>query len=202
MKLYIWLNLKIFCISLFHREEYYQEGDHVHPRLKALKAYRKALATWGRWVDRHIDYKKTLVFFRGYSGTHFRYRLTGLCLTLMLNSFFRMWIIWYFSSQASDIYAVQFACLHVFNVLARVEIVILIFDKQEIVIRSYWSQILNSQMFGQRLRSQGPGIVCSVLSLFCSLWCSYSLQIIGKWSIIWCSYKFSTQKYGMCKYLC
>ncbi|KMT07216.1 hypothetical protein BVRB_6g148510 [Beta vulgaris subsp. vulgaris] len=53
-------------------EEYYQEGDHVHPRLKALKAYRKALATWGRWVDRHIDYKKTLVFFRGYSGTHFR----------------------------------------------------------------------------------------------------------------------------------
>uniref|UniRef100_A0A803LJD5 Trichome birefringence-like N-terminal domain-containing protein n=1 Tax=Chenopodium quinoa TaxID=63459 RepID=A0A803LJD5_CHEQI len=53
-------------------EEYYQEGDLVHPRLKALKAYRKALATWGRWVDRHIDYKKTLVFFRGYSGTHFR----------------------------------------------------------------------------------------------------------------------------------
>ncbi|CAO2829280.1 unnamed protein product [Amaranthus hypochondriacus] len=53
-------------------EEYYQEGDHVHPRLKALKAYRKALTTWGRWVDRHIDYNRTLVFFRGYSGTHFR----------------------------------------------------------------------------------------------------------------------------------
>ncbi|CAO2828848.1 unnamed protein product [Amaranthus hypochondriacus] len=53
-------------------EEYYQEGTHVHPRLKVLKAYKKALSTWGRWVDRHIDYNKTLVFFRGYSGTHFR----------------------------------------------------------------------------------------------------------------------------------
>ncbi|KAL2924722.1 Protein trichome birefringence-like 2 [Bienertia sinuspersici] len=53
-------------------EDYYQEGNHVHPRLKALKAYKKALATWGRWIDRRVDYNKTLVFFRGYSVTHFR----------------------------------------------------------------------------------------------------------------------------------
>ncbi|KAH9619740.1 hypothetical protein KSS87_000257 [Heliosperma pusillum] len=52
--------------------DYYQEGNHLYPRLKALQAYGKALRTWGRWVDRHVNPNKTLVFFRGYSGTHFR----------------------------------------------------------------------------------------------------------------------------------
>ncbi|KAL9240956.1 hypothetical protein vseg_015120 [Gypsophila vaccaria] len=53
-------------------EDYYQEGNYVYPRLKALQAYGKALRTWGRWVDKNVDCNKTLVFFRGYSGTHFR----------------------------------------------------------------------------------------------------------------------------------
>ncbi|KAJ8438520.1 hypothetical protein Cgig2_024609 [Carnegiea gigantea] len=53
-------------------EDYYQEGNHVFHRLKVLEAYRRALTTWGKWVDRNIDGNRTLVFFRGYSITHFR----------------------------------------------------------------------------------------------------------------------------------
>ncbi|CAN1320816.1 Protein trichome birefringence-like 2 [Linum perenne] len=53
-------------------ENYYQEGDYVHKRLKVLEAYKRALKTWGRWVDRSIDTNRTHVFFRGYSVTHFK----------------------------------------------------------------------------------------------------------------------------------
>ncbi|RHN41664.1 putative PMR5 domain, PC-Esterase [Medicago truncatula] len=52
-------------------EEYYQEGNHVYPRLKALDAYMRALTTWAKWVDRKINANHTQVFFRGYSVTHF-----------------------------------------------------------------------------------------------------------------------------------
>ncbi|GMH31125.1 hypothetical protein Nepgr_032968 [Nepenthes gracilis] len=63
-------------------EDYYQEGNYVHPRLKVLEAYKKALTTWARWVDRNIDGKRTRVFFRGYSPTHFsggRWNSGGQC---------------------------------------------------------------------------------------------------------------------------
>ncbi|KAK9076179.1 hypothetical protein SSX86_004512 [Deinandra increscens subsp. villosa] len=53
-------------------EDYYQEGNHVYPRLKALDAYTRALSTWAKWVDKNIDTHKTQVIFRGYSLTHFR----------------------------------------------------------------------------------------------------------------------------------
>ncbi|KAF3431233.1 hypothetical protein FNV43_RR25963 [Rhamnella rubrinervis] len=53
-------------------EDYYQEGNYVHPRLKVLEAYKRALTTWARWVDKNIDQNRTLVLFRGYSVTHFR----------------------------------------------------------------------------------------------------------------------------------
>ncbi|KAB2609660.1 protein trichome birefringence-like 2 [Pyrus ussuriensis x Pyrus communis] len=52
-------------------EDYYQEGNYVHPRLKVLEAYKRALTTWARWVDKYIDVNRTQVFFRGYSVTHF-----------------------------------------------------------------------------------------------------------------------------------
>ncbi|KAL9685854.1 hypothetical protein QQ045_023308 [Rhodiola kirilowii] len=52
-------------------EDYYQEGSHVYHELNVLEAFRKALTTWGRWVDRNVDPAKTLVFFRGYSASHF-----------------------------------------------------------------------------------------------------------------------------------
>ncbi|KAH7834237.1 hypothetical protein Vadar_014048 [Vaccinium darrowii] len=53
-------------------ENYYQEGNHVYPRLKVLEAYKKALTTWARWVDQNIDGSRTQVIFRGFSATHFR----------------------------------------------------------------------------------------------------------------------------------
>ncbi|XP_038884838.1 protein trichome birefringence-like 2 [Benincasa hispida] len=52
-------------------EDYYQEGNHVHPRLKVLEAFKRALTTWGRWIDNTVDRNRTLVFFRGYSYSHF-----------------------------------------------------------------------------------------------------------------------------------
>ncbi|KAI0500347.1 hypothetical protein KFK09_018559 [Dendrobium nobile] len=53
-------------------EDFYQEGDYVHRKLSADDAYHKALTTWGRWLDEHIDSNRTTVFFRGYSWSHFR----------------------------------------------------------------------------------------------------------------------------------
>ncbi|XP_030471983.2 protein trichome birefringence-like 2 [Syzygium oleosum] len=53
-------------------EHYYQEGKYVHPRLKVLEAYKRALTTWAKWIDRNIHRTRTQVFFRGYSVTHFR----------------------------------------------------------------------------------------------------------------------------------
>ncbi|XP_016468583.1 protein trichome birefringence [Nicotiana tabacum] len=52
-------------------KDYYQEGSHVHRQLNVVEAFRKALTTWGRWVDAHINPKKTVVLFRGYSASHF-----------------------------------------------------------------------------------------------------------------------------------
>lgn len=55
-----------------HRLNYYQEGNHVYPSLEVLDAYKRALVTWARWVDKNIDPRRTQVVFRGYSLAHFR----------------------------------------------------------------------------------------------------------------------------------
>ncbi|XP_068308566.1 protein trichome birefringence-like [Pyrus communis] len=52
-------------------KDYYQEGSHVYGELNVLEAFRKALTTWARWVDAKVDPKKSIVFFRGYSASHF-----------------------------------------------------------------------------------------------------------------------------------
>ncbi|KAI3412258.1 PMR5N domain-containing protein, partial [Psidium guajava] len=52
-------------------KDYYQEGSHVYGELNVLEAFRKALTTWGRWVDANINPMKSIVFFRGYSDSHF-----------------------------------------------------------------------------------------------------------------------------------
>ncbi|KAB1222397.1 Protein trichome birefringence [Morella rubra] len=52
-------------------KDYYQEGSHVYGELNVLEAFRKALTTWGRWVDANINPSKSMVFFRGYSASHF-----------------------------------------------------------------------------------------------------------------------------------
>ncbi|KAG7580959.1 PC-Esterase [Arabidopsis suecica] len=34
-------------------EDYYKEGSNVHPKLDVDETFRKALTTWGRWVDKN-----------------------------------------------------------------------------------------------------------------------------------------------------
>ncbi|KAJ4970076.1 hypothetical protein NE237_003175 [Protea cynaroides] len=50
---------------------YYQEGSHIYDELNVAEAFRRAVTTWSRWVDANVNPKKTLVFFRGYSASHF-----------------------------------------------------------------------------------------------------------------------------------
>ncbi|KAL1554581.1 protein trichome birefringence-like [Salvia divinorum] len=52
-------------------QDYYQEGRHVYSELNVLEAFRRAITTWGRWIDANVDPRKSLVFFRGYSASHF-----------------------------------------------------------------------------------------------------------------------------------
>lgn len=52
-------------------KDYYQEGTHVYGELNVIEAFRKALTTWARWVDANVNPKKSFVFFRGYSASHF-----------------------------------------------------------------------------------------------------------------------------------
>ncbi|CAN1278094.1 Protein trichome birefringence [Linum perenne] len=61
-------------------KDYYQEGSHVYPDLNVLEAFRKALTTWGRWVDSNVNPRKSMVFFRGYSASHFsQWNSGGAC---------------------------------------------------------------------------------------------------------------------------
>ncbi|PIN07814.1 hypothetical protein CDL12_19633 [Handroanthus impetiginosus] len=52
-------------------KDYYQEGSHVYSELNVVEAFRKAITTWGRWVDANVNQMKSLVFFSGYSASHF-----------------------------------------------------------------------------------------------------------------------------------
>ncbi|GLT27134.1 hypothetical protein SLA2020_021600 [Shorea laevis] len=52
-------------------KDYYQEGSHVYNELNVLEAFRKAMTTWSWWVDANINPMKSMVFFRGYSDSHF-----------------------------------------------------------------------------------------------------------------------------------
>lgn len=53
-------------------KNYYKEGDYVYPKFDAVEAYRKALKTWGEWVDKNLNPARQLVFYRAYSSPHFR----------------------------------------------------------------------------------------------------------------------------------
>lgn len=52
-------------------KDYYQEGNRVYSELDVHDAFRRALNTWAKWVDSNVNPKKTTVFFRGYSASHF-----------------------------------------------------------------------------------------------------------------------------------
>ncbi|KAG4942487.1 hypothetical protein JHK85_047133 [Glycine max] len=51
---------------------YYKEGDYLYPKFDAVEAYRKAIKTWGKWIDDNINPRKQIVYYRGYSNAHFR----------------------------------------------------------------------------------------------------------------------------------
>ncbi|XVF69875.1 hypothetical protein PTKIN_Ptkin11bG0115900 [Pterospermum kingtungense] len=51
---------------------YYKEGDYLYPKFDSIEAYRRALKTWAKWIDKNIEPGKKLVFYRGYSSAHFR----------------------------------------------------------------------------------------------------------------------------------
>ncbi|KAL6000938.1 hypothetical protein ACLOJK_006665 [Asimina triloba] len=51
--------------------DYYQEGSHVYNELNVEEAFRRAITTWGRWVDANLNPNRTIVLFRGYSASHF-----------------------------------------------------------------------------------------------------------------------------------
>ncbi|KAJ7955874.1 Protein trichome birefringence-like [Quillaja saponaria] len=53
-------------------KNYYKEGDFLYPKLDAVEAYRRAIKTWAKWIDKNIDPRKKIVFYRGYSAAHFR----------------------------------------------------------------------------------------------------------------------------------
>ncbi|KAK1290889.1 hypothetical protein QJS10_CPB18g00144 [Acorus calamus] len=53
-------------------KDYYQEGDTVYPKFDAVEAYKRAMKTWGSWINKNINPAKKLVFYRGYSTAHFR----------------------------------------------------------------------------------------------------------------------------------
>ncbi|XP_058113659.1 protein trichome birefringence-like 5 [Magnolia sinica] len=53
-------------------KNYYQEGNYIYPQFDATEAFRRAMKTWGKWIDGHMNPKKKLVFYRGYSAAHFR----------------------------------------------------------------------------------------------------------------------------------
>ncbi|KAG8095164.1 hypothetical protein GUJ93_ZPchr0012g21145 [Zizania palustris] len=53
-------------------KNYYKEGDTLYPQFDSTEAYRRALKTWARWIDKNMDPAKSIVFYRGYSTAHFR----------------------------------------------------------------------------------------------------------------------------------
>ncbi|KAI3775298.1 hypothetical protein L1987_49869 [Smallanthus sonchifolius] len=52
-------------------KNYFKEGDYIYPKFDAVEAFRRALKTWGKWIDKNMNQEK-LVFYRGYSSAHFR----------------------------------------------------------------------------------------------------------------------------------
>ncbi|ONK55772.1 uncharacterized protein A4U43_C10F830 [Asparagus officinalis] len=52
-------------------KEFYHEGNSSYSQLSTEEALSKAMRTWAHWVEAHIDIRRTRVFFRGYSSSHF-----------------------------------------------------------------------------------------------------------------------------------
>ncbi|XP_068666695.1 protein trichome birefringence-like 8 [Aristolochia californica] len=51
---------------------YFQEGEGVNMKMAVQMAFLKALETWKNWVTSNLELRKSHIFFRSYSPTHFR----------------------------------------------------------------------------------------------------------------------------------
>ncbi|KAK4592141.1 hypothetical protein RGQ29_016584 [Quercus rubra] len=51
--------------------DYIEDGGKVLKDMDRMDAFRKALKTWGRWVDTYVDPGKTKVLFQGINPTHY-----------------------------------------------------------------------------------------------------------------------------------
>ncbi|OUZ99262.1 PMR5 N-terminal domain [Macleaya cordata] len=50
--------------------DFIEDGKKLFKDMDRLVAYKKALTTWAKWVDKNVDPKKTKVFFQGVSPDH------------------------------------------------------------------------------------------------------------------------------------
>nr|XP_043626796.1 protein trichome birefringence-like 38 [Erigeron canadensis] len=51
--------------------DYIKIGSKILKDMDRMAAFRKALETWGNWIDSNIDTEKTKVFFQGISPSHY-----------------------------------------------------------------------------------------------------------------------------------
>ncbi|KAB1227539.1 Protein trichome birefringence-like 38 [Morella rubra] len=51
--------------------DYIEDGNKVLKDMDRMVAFRKALTTWAKWVDRDVDPTKTKVIFQGISPSHY-----------------------------------------------------------------------------------------------------------------------------------
>ncbi|KAJ6842171.1 protein trichome birefringence-like 42 [Iris pallida] len=55
--------------------KYFEMNGKLVEEMESSAAFETALSTWARWVDRHVDYTRTTVFFRSFSPEHKRENL-------------------------------------------------------------------------------------------------------------------------------
>ncbi|XP_010531925.1 PREDICTED: protein trichome birefringence-like 42 [Tarenaya hassleriana] len=75
-----WLGADVVIFNTFHwwthtgrakSWDYFQVGETIVEEMDRMEAFKIALTTWGKWVDKNIDPSECRVFFQGVSVSHF-----------------------------------------------------------------------------------------------------------------------------------